>query len=216
MSDKCTGMCQKALLYSLVYFISIIVHCRTIQVATGQAFVLGTEGGSALLPVVYTLSEEAPPFLHITWQFGSTTVILKTIRFTEGQASEDPSKTYIPLPKYQGRVSVFSHNASLLIQNLSLWDSGTYTFTVKNSNTAITKVLSVNLTVLPDIGNHNPYGDLELNSTDLTSCQGSLFFHSTAGLAITLRLISLGISFALLSFIYFMAKRTCNTEEDFF
>ncbi|XP_015200035.1 uncharacterized protein [Lepisosteus oculatus] len=151
MAARLTGMNQRALLCSFLSLLSVTEGSGTVSVATNQSLVLGAENQWALLPAVYTVSGQPPPFLHFTWTASSAPVVLKTIRFADGQAREDPNKTYIPQSAYQGRVVFFSRNGSLLIRNLTANDTGPYTLTVKSSHGTVHAV-SINLTVVRDAG----------------------------------------------------------------
>ncbi|XP_015200034.1 uncharacterized protein [Lepisosteus oculatus] len=218
MAARLTGMNQRALLCSFLSLLSVTEGSGTVSVATNQSLVLGAENQWALLPAVYTVSGQPPPFLHFTWTASSAPVVLKTIRFADGQAREDPNKTYIPQSAYQGRVVFFSRNGSLLIRNLTANDTGPYTLTVKSSHGTVHAV-SINLTVVRDAGVSNACGILDstdLNSTEMFSCFSSPFVHSPAGLAVMLRLVSVAISLTLLASIYLVAKRTCYRGKELF
>ncbi|CAM4614990.1 unnamed protein product [Caretta caretta] len=101
-----------------------------------QDSVNGTINHSVLLPVSYRLQEPFPFPLSIQWHFSNSPNPLTTYTVTNCSVSAEG----IPIhcsgnnfihSEYQGRTVFFPENASLLLQNLQLSDSGVYNITFK-------------------------------------------------------------------------------------
>ncbi|KAM7160487.1 uncharacterized protein RBU57_010601 isoform 1-T2 [Macrochelys suwanniensis] len=101
-----------------------------------QDLVNGTVSHTVLLPVSYRLNGPFPSSLSIQWYFSSNPNPLTTYTVTncsvsaEGIPTRCSGHNYIS-DAYQGRTVVFPENASLLLQNLQLSDSGVYSVTFK-------------------------------------------------------------------------------------
>ncbi|CAM2120216.1 unnamed protein product [Caretta caretta] len=101
-----------------------------------QDSVNGTISHSVFLPVSYRLQEPFPFPLSIQWHFSNSLNPLTTYTVTNCSVSAEG----IPIhcsgnnfihSEYQGRTVFFPENASLLLQNLQLSDSGVYSITFK-------------------------------------------------------------------------------------
>ncbi|CAM5140054.1 unnamed protein product [Eretmochelys imbricata] len=101
-----------------------------------QDSVNGTINHSVLLPISYRLQESFPFPLSIQWHFSNSPNPLTTYTVTNCSVSAEG----IPIhcsgnnfihSEYQGRTVFFPENASLLLQNLQLSDSGVYSITFK-------------------------------------------------------------------------------------
>ncbi|XP_031450230.1 uncharacterized protein LOC116229708 [Phasianus colchicus] len=96
-----------------------------------QDAVNGTVGQSVLLPVSYRVNSSFPFPLSIQWKFGNSSQVLITCTVlncsldAEG-APEKCSAQYFPHIPYRHRIEVFPENASLLLRDLQLSDSGVY------------------------------------------------------------------------------------------
>ncbi|XP_064374109.1 uncharacterized protein LOC112987767 isoform X2 [Dromaius novaehollandiae] len=101
-----------------------------------QDSVNGTVGQSVLLPVSYKLSSSSHFPLPFYWTFSNrseqivTCTVLNCSLSAEG-APKHCSAKHFPHAAYQGRVVLFPENASLLLRDLQLRDSGVYSVTFK-------------------------------------------------------------------------------------
>nr|XP_025043793.1 uncharacterized protein LOC112546891 [Pelodiscus sinensis] len=100
-----------------------------------QDSVNGTVGHSVLLPISYKL--QTGPFpspLGIHWYFSNTPNPLVSYTVTKCSVGTEGIPTrcsgdHFTHPAYQGRAELFPENASLLLRNLQLNDSGVYSLT---------------------------------------------------------------------------------------
>ncbi|XP_015134030.2 uncharacterized protein LOC771657 isoform X4 [Gallus gallus] len=104
-----------------------------------QDAVSGTVGQSMLLPVSYRINSSLLFPLSILWKFGSSSQVIVTC--TAQNCSLDAwgtptncSAICYPHVTYQGRAAVFPENASLLLRDLQLNDSGVYSVTFQEQN----------------------------------------------------------------------------------
>ncbi|XP_053895000.1 uncharacterized protein LOC128842827 [Malaclemys terrapin pileata] len=109
---------------------------HTLLIDIPQDSVNGTVSHSVLLPISYRLQGPFLSSLSIQWNFSNTPDLLTVYTATNCSVSAEGIPTccsghnYIH-PKYQGRTVFFPENASLLLQNLQLNDSGVYRVTFK-------------------------------------------------------------------------------------
>nr|XP_038040493.1 uncharacterized protein LOC119717909 [Anas platyrhynchos] len=97
-----------------------------------QDAVTGTVGQSMLLPVSYRCNSTSCFPLSIRWMFGHTSqvIIACTVHncsLDDGGAPKNCSTTCFPHPAHWGHAELFPENASLLLRDLRLSDSGVYT-----------------------------------------------------------------------------------------
>ncbi|XP_068553175.1 carcinoembryonic antigen-related cell adhesion molecule 5-like isoform X3 [Anas acuta] len=97
-----------------------------------QDAVTGTVGQSVLLPVSYRCNSTPHFPMNIKWTFGHTSqvIIACTVQkcsLDDGGAPKKCTKKCYPNPAHSGRVELFPENASLLLRDLRLSDSGVYT-----------------------------------------------------------------------------------------
>lgn len=119
--------------WSILLFLGLS-HALLIDIPLDS--VNGTVGHSVLLPVSYTLQGPFPSPLSIQWYFSNSSNLLTTYTVTNCSVSAEGIPTRCSgynytLPAYQGRTEFFPENASLLLQNLQLSDSGVYSVTFK-------------------------------------------------------------------------------------
>ncbi|XP_040428280.1 uncharacterized protein LOC121077260 [Cygnus olor] len=93
--------------------------------------VSGTVGQSVLLPVSYTFNSSPHFPVSIKWRFGhpSQVIISCTVlncSLSAGGAPKNCSTKCFPHASHAGRVELFPENASLLLRDLKLSDSGVY------------------------------------------------------------------------------------------
>ncbi|XP_072191924.1 uncharacterized protein [Excalfactoria chinensis] len=101
-----------------------------------QDAVSGTVGQSVLLPVSYRVNSSLPFPLAIEWKFGNSSqvIITCTVQNCSLDAWGAPKKCSalsLPHTPYRGRIEVFPENASLLLRDLRLSDSGVYSIVFK-------------------------------------------------------------------------------------
>ncbi|XP_071899071.1 uncharacterized protein [Anas platyrhynchos] len=114
-----------------------------------QDAVTGTVGHSVLLPISYRCNSTSCFPLSIKWLFGHTSQ--RTISCTvqkcsldDGGAPKNCSTNCFPHPAHWGRVVLFPENASLLLWDLRLSDSGVYTVSLQHQ----IQIRNITLTVL--------------------------------------------------------------------
>ncbi|XP_025947107.1 uncharacterized protein LOC112978143 [Apteryx rowi] len=101
-----------------------------------QDFVNGTVGQSVLLPVSYKFMNSSRFPLPFEWTFHNRSepiascTVMNCSLSAEG-APKHCSANHFTRAAYQGRVVLFAENASLLLQDLQLSDSGVYNITFK-------------------------------------------------------------------------------------
>ncbi|KFQ65434.1 hypothetical protein N334_00796, partial [Pelecanus crispus] len=94
-----------------------------------QDSINATVGQSVLLPVSYRFSS-APRFpVLIRWKFSNSrdpliTCTIQNCSLDAGGAPSSCSENCFPHPTYRGRAELFPENASLLLRDLRLNDSG--------------------------------------------------------------------------------------------
>ncbi|XP_071899072.1 uncharacterized protein [Anas platyrhynchos] len=113
-----------------------------------QDAVTGTVGQSVLLPVSYRCNSTPCFPLSIRWIFGHTSqvIIACTVHncsLDDGGAPKNCSTTCFPHPAHWGRVVLFPENASLLLRDLWLSDSGVYTVSLQHQRQSRNITLTV-------------------------------------------------------------------------
>ncbi|XP_025963559.2 uncharacterized protein LOC112987746 isoform X2 [Dromaius novaehollandiae] len=109
---------------------------QAVLIKIPQDLVNGTVGQSVLLPVSYKLSSSSHFPLPFHWTFSNrserivTCTVLNCSLSAEGTPKHCSAK-HFPHAAYQGRVVLFPENASLLLRDLQLKDSGVYSVTFK-------------------------------------------------------------------------------------
>ncbi|XP_072192182.1 hepatic and glial cell adhesion molecule-like [Excalfactoria chinensis] len=104
-----------------------------------QDAVSGTVGQSVLLPVSYRVNSSLSFPLANVWKFGNSSqvIIICVVQNCSLDAWGAPKKcsarSYPHIP-YRGRIDVFPENASLLLRDLRLSDSGVYSIVFKEQN----------------------------------------------------------------------------------
>ncbi|POI35346.1 hypothetical protein CIB84_000902 [Bambusicola thoracicus] len=104
-----------------------------------QDVVSGTMGQSVLLPVSYRVNSSHLFPVSIVWKFcnSSQVIITCTVRNCSLDAWGAPKKCTVmcfPHVTHRGRVELFPENASLLLRDLQLSDSGVYSITFQQLN----------------------------------------------------------------------------------
>ncbi|OXB58703.1 hypothetical protein ASZ78_016875 [Callipepla squamata] len=137
--QRCRGLGSVVLLLLLGQSLALLIEIP-------QDVVSGTVGQSVLLPVSYRVNSSLRFPVSIRWKFGNSRQVIITTCSVQNcslDAWGAPSKCsalYFPHAKYRDRVEVFPENASLLLWDLRLSDSGLYsvTFTQQNQSRRIT------------------------------------------------------------------------------
>ncbi|XP_031747451.1 carcinoembryonic antigen-related cell adhesion molecule 3-like isoform X1 [Xenopus tropicalis] len=146
---------------------NLTVHTSSLNVSVGQ---------SLLLPTTYSISSPAQSWPSIEWAREGQTIVHCSVSNGSIRAKGLPvwvnEKTGIS-PEYQGRVEFFPLNASLLLKDLSVNDSGTYTVKLLTAKNVIKGTIHVWVQRSPA-----SLGD------DLTVHKG--FFNITAGQSVLL------------------------------
>ncbi|XP_021261902.1 uncharacterized protein LOC110403217 isoform X2 [Numida meleagris] len=104
-----------------------------------QDVVSGTVGQSVLLPVSYRVNSSLCFPMSILWKLGNSpqVIITCTVQNCSLDAEGAPKKcsaVCFPLATYRNRIEVFPENASLLLRDLQLSDSGVYSVTFQQQN----------------------------------------------------------------------------------
>lgn len=144
--EMCRG-CHCGGLASLLLLVVLLLLGQNLGllIEIPQDAVSGTVGQSVLLPVSYRINSSLLFPLSILWKFGSSSQVIVTC--TAQNCSLDAwgtptncSAICYPHVTYRGRAAVFPENASLLLWDLQLNDSGLYsvTFTQQNLSRQIT------------------------------------------------------------------------------
>ncbi|XP_068552744.1 uncharacterized protein [Anas acuta] len=102
-----------------------------------QDAVTGTVGQSVLLPVSYRCNSTPCFPLSIRWMFGHTSQVIiacsvRKCSLDDGGAPKNCTKKCFPYPAHSDRVELFPENASLLLRDLRLSDSGVYTVSLQH------------------------------------------------------------------------------------
>ncbi|XP_040525716.1 uncharacterized protein LOC771657 isoform X5 [Gallus gallus] len=132
---RCGGLASLLLLVVLL----LLGQNLGLLIEIPQDAVSGTVGQSMLLPVSYRINSSLLFPLSILWKFGSSSQVIVTC--TAQNCSLDAwgtptncSAICYPHVTYQGRAAVFPENASLLLRDLQLNDSGVYSVTFQEQN----------------------------------------------------------------------------------
>ncbi|XP_048815667.1 uncharacterized protein LOC125699795 isoform X3 [Lagopus muta] len=104
-----------------------------------QDAVSGTVGHSVLLPVSYTVNSSFCFPLSIIWKFGNSsqaiiTCTVQNCSLDAWGAPKECSALCFPHRSYRHRIEVFPENASLLLRDLQLSDSGVYSVFFQQQN----------------------------------------------------------------------------------
>ncbi|XP_039345076.1 uncharacterized protein LOC120372227 [Mauremys reevesii] len=134
---------------SCFFILLILGFSQALLIDVPLDSVNGTVSHSVLLPVSYRLQGPFPSPLSIQWNFSNNPnpLVLYTVTNCSVSAEGIPTRcsgyNYIH-PTYQGRTEFFPENASLLLQNLQLSDSGVYSviFKVPQQTRRITLIVS--------------------------------------------------------------------------
>ncbi|KGL79466.1 hypothetical protein N309_03857, partial [Tinamus guttatus] len=90
-----------------------------------------TVGQSVLLPVSYKFNSSSRFPLSIQWTFSNSSDLfisctVQNCSLSADRAPRNCSANCFPTPTYQDRVVLFPENASLLLKDVQLSDSGVY------------------------------------------------------------------------------------------
>ncbi|XP_053931877.1 V-set and immunoglobulin domain-containing protein 4 isoform X2 [Cuculus canorus] len=130
----------------IVLFVMVFVSCSALLDLSGVHWVNATWMGSTTIPCTYTLSEGFT-LQTLSWSIERDYSISTIFR-------RDDSGDHILLSRFRGRVSIPKHspgNASLLIENLEIPDSGHYTCQViwrSENKSLITKEVTTTVKVV--------------------------------------------------------------------
>ncbi|XP_044885373.1 uncharacterized protein LOC123377047 [Mauremys mutica] len=173
---------------------------QTLLIDILQDSINGTVSHSVLLPVYYRLQRPFPSPLSIQWYFSNTPNPLTSYTLTNCSVSAEGIPTHCSgynytHEAYQGRTEFFPGNASLLLQNLQLSDSGVYSVTFKVPQ----QTRNITLTVSESHLNH---GNADDGTRKETGNEPNPFPDLLLGLQITG-----GFSFLLLLLLLFFCCR---------
>ncbi|XP_073533153.1 HEPACAM family member 2-like isoform X2 [Phyllobates terribilis] len=133
------------MLLRLCAHVLLIGFSRSLNITVPTEPVQGVVGDSVLLPVTYRISQP-PAMLQIIWNHENSIVLFSEM--TLSGSREPPAVTirneyHIVVGRYQRRVVFYPENASILLKNVQLNDSGRYTVTFQELNQSRSMVLVI-------------------------------------------------------------------------
>ncbi|POI35347.1 hypothetical protein CIB84_000903, partial [Bambusicola thoracicus] len=134
---RCGGLASLLLLLLLLRL--LLGQNLGLLIEIPQDVVSGTVGQSVLLPVSYRVNSSHVFPVSIQWKFGKSSRVIITCTVLNCSldawgAPKNCSVLCFPHVTHGGRVEVFPDNASLLLRDLQLSDSGVYSVTFKRQN----------------------------------------------------------------------------------
>ncbi|XP_077124047.1 HEPACAM family member 2-like isoform X1 [Ranitomeya variabilis] len=135
----------KPSLIRLCAHVLLIGLSRALNITVPMEPVEGVVGDSVLLPVTYSVPQP-PAMLQITWSHENSIVLFSEMTLSgsgEPPALAIRNEYHIVVGRFQRRVVFYPENASLLLRNIQLNDSGLYTVTFQELNQSRSMVLVV-------------------------------------------------------------------------
>ncbi|XP_052529124.1 uncharacterized protein LOC128075949 isoform X2 [Tympanuchus pallidicinctus] len=135
---RCWGRGSLLLLLLLLLRL-LLLGDLALLIEVPQDAVSGTVGHSVLLPVSYTVKSSFCFPLSIQWKFENSSQVIITCTVLSCSldawgAPKECSALRFPHPSYRHRIEVFPENASLLLRDLQLSDSGVYSIAFQQQN----------------------------------------------------------------------------------
>ncbi|KAM4028427.1 HEPACAM family member 2-like isoform 2-T2 [Anomaloglossus baeobatrachus] len=118
---------------------------RALNITVPSEPVQGNVGDSVLLPVIYSVPQP-PAMLQIIWNHENSIVLFSEMTLSgsgEPPALKIMNEYHIVVGRYQHRVVFYPNNASILLRNVQLNDSGRYTVTFQELNQSRPMVLDI-------------------------------------------------------------------------